>query len=131
MTFCLWFSAITAIYFWSSQWRQLSLALFIHNVLLSLPQPNKIDRFTITDGDRKTICSVYLYNIRKLPIWIKWGSALSENLTSGPPDSPWQVPFASLGKLAQKIWSRNQFGSIVLICSYFIPNLGTWYSCWQ
>ncbi len=65
MTESLWFSEISALYFSSSEWRQLCLALLIHRVLLSLPQPNKTDHFTMTYGDRETICWVYLYNILK------------------------------------------------------------------
>jgi len=45
MTFCLWFCVKTAVYFRSFRWHQLSLASLIHGVLLSLPQPNKINHF--------------------------------------------------------------------------------------
>jgi len=41
MTFCLWFCAITAIYFRSFRWCQLNLPSLLHSVLLSLPLPNK------------------------------------------------------------------------------------------
>jgi len=45
MTFCLWFCAITAIYFRYFRWHQLNLLLLIPSLLLSLPKPNKIYHF--------------------------------------------------------------------------------------
>ncbi len=45
MSFCLWFRAIIAVYFRSLRWHKLGFVLFMHSVLLSLPQPIKIDCF--------------------------------------------------------------------------------------
>jgi len=45
MAFRLWFCAITAVYIRSFRWYQLSLVLLIQSILVSLPQPNKIDSF--------------------------------------------------------------------------------------
>ncbi len=62
MAICFWFCAITAIYFRRYKWRQLSFALFIHWVVLSLFQPNRTDRFTNVDRNRTIISWVFLYN---------------------------------------------------------------------
>jgi len=61
MTVCLWLCAITAVFFRSFRWFQLSLALLIHSILLSLSWPNKIDHFI--QYWRRQKCWVYLYNI--------------------------------------------------------------------
>ena len=42
INFCLWFCAITAVYFRSFRWCKLSLMSLICSILLSFPKPNKI-----------------------------------------------------------------------------------------
>jgi len=83
ITFCLWFWAITTIYFRSFKWCQLSL--------LSLPQPNKIDNFTILVETECLICWVYLYE-KKICKTFSWEKADCKMLVKFSPEQSLSSP---------------------------------------